>query len=937
MRLNRSFLTLGLVFLFTNVAESQQFDGQVILSAARSELIVGERLQLHAAGLTGGSIVNTGFDWYSSDENVLSISDTGLVMGLGVGNSWVTAGLNGRWNSMNVQVLPLRIELGSVAGNVVEGDTIQLQANAIDLNGAPIPDANFEWETSGPNGYYTRTAWTSDTGLFYAVAEGRVTVKASIPFWGAQQGQTERLTVSTEIIIERRKEFRLTRLVATDPLTQSFQLLPGQEPSLSVNDAGQIALISGLDGLTAGLLRYEGGNWDVLASAGAPGAFPQSYVWGFNGTAINNNGVVLTKTRTRGNSSHLVTASRSGTQIVLVEGQTQGSFQQIRNFTIDRNSLNDRGDIVFRGTYDLPGGAWDQDGIFKLSDGQLQTVWGATLPLAEFPDGFNIDYNFGVDAAGTAYFRVNYQGADALYSADGMSAPRKIIMTGDTLPDGSVAGRINGLAVAGNGTLAFDLNIENQGRVPAVYNASTGIRTMSPEELRSFDRIYSINNRGEVVFNGDVGDGGGFIRWDGTTSASVLLWDDPIGEARVRSQRDAVITSNGTIYAWIETTDSRFVVVEATSSTPLFQARDLINATASLNFLSFVPGALNGNPMIYTGGEPVAIHEVASTGLIRSWIPGQTERDSPQSGDLSSATRNPQGDLYFAAGDGFFRNGNPVETIFEYSDRFSYGLFRSTQLDWTSSWFEGGNYFAANDAGMLVWKSWSEDHHKLVSMGGGPSQVLASFGGSDPTVASSGESFAGLYWEGGTDSAIAVDDSGRIMANIQTLEGDGGAYLWENKTWNPVAVLNETTVNGTTISWVEGLRAAGNKFYAVFNTVLGGPILAEYSPTGWIPIVQTGGSMPNGAEIYWIDRDFEVNRRGDVAFVLNINGGTVIVQRNSDGVMRVVYRAGEATEDGDRFRPWRPFDIELRDDGTLYFIGINLLDKNVLYKAEPLF
>lgn len=500
---------------------------------------------------------------------------------------------------------------------------------------------NFEWETSGPNGYYTRTAWISNTGLFYAVAEGRVTVKASIPFWGAQQGQTERLTVSTEIIIERRKEFRLTRLVATDPLTQSFQLLPGQQPGLSVNDAGQIALISGLDGLTAGLLRYEGGNWDVLASAGTPGAFPQSYVWGFNGTAINNNGVVLTKTRTRGNSSHLVTASQSGTQIVLVEGQTQGSFQQIRNFTIDRDSLNDRGDIVFRGTYDLPGGVWDQDGIFKLSDGRLQVVWGVTLPLAEFPDGFGIEYDFGVDEAGTAYFRVSYQGTDALYSADGLSAPRKIIMTGDTLPDGSTAGRIRGLAVAPNGTLAFDLDIDNQGRVPAIYSASTGIRTMSPGELRSFDRIYSINNRGEVVFNGDVGDGGGFIRWDGTTSASVLLWDDPVGEARVRSHRDAVITSNGKIYAWIETTDSRFVVVEATSSTPLFQARDLINATASLNFLSFVPGALNGNPMIYTGGEPVAIHEVASTGLIRSWIPGQTERDSPQSGDLSSATRSP--------------------------------------------------------------------------------------------------------------------------------------------------------------------------------------------------------------------------------------------------------------------------------------------------------
>ena len=175
------------------------------------------------------------------------------------------------------------------------------------------------------------------------------------------------------------------------------------------------------------------------------------------------------------------------------------------------------------------------------------------------------------------------------------------------------------------------------------------------------------------------------------------------------------------------------------------------------------------------------------------------------------------------------------------------------------------------------------------------------------------------------------------MANIQVLDGPGGAYLWENKTWNRVAVLNETTVSGVPIGWVDGLRAVGNTFYALFDTAVGGSIIAEYGPSGWIPIISTGGQMPNGAEIYSIGRNFEVNRRGDMAFVLHASGGTVIVVRNSDGVMRIVHRTGEATEDGDRFWRWRDLQLDLREDGSLYFIGIDLRDRNVLYRAVPIF
>ena len=50
-----------------------------------------------------------------------------------------------------------------------------------------------------------------------------------------------------------------------------------------------------------------------------------------------------------------------------------------------------------------------------------------------------------------------------------------------------------------------------------------------------------------------------------------------------------------------------------------------------------------------------------------------------------------------------------------------------------------------------------------------------------------------------------------------------------------------------------------------------------------------------------------------------------------------MYRTSEETEQGDRFWQWQSFDLDLRDDGSLYFTGTDLLDRRVIYLAEPLF
>ena len=140
-----------------------------------------------------------------------------------------------------------------------------------------------------------------------------------------------------------------------------------------------------------------------------------------------------------------------------------------------------------------------------------------------------------------------------------------------------------------------------------------------------------------------------------------------------------------------------------------------------------------------------------------------------------------------------------------------------------------------------------------------------------------------------------------------------------------------------TIEWVDHFRVAGNRFYAVFSLVGGGRVLAEYDGAGWTSVVQLGDLMPNGSEIHWIHGNFGVNRRGDVAFSANVNGGSVLAVRTSDGTLRTVYRSGEPTEDGDYFWRWRDFKVDLRGDCSLYFIGVDLTDRYVLYHAQPLF
>jgi hypothetical protein len=172
------------------------------------------------------------------------------------------------------------------------------------------------------------------------------------------------------------------------------------------------------------------------------------------------------------------------------------------------------------------------------------------------------------------------------------------------------------------------------------------------------------------------------------------------------------------------------------------------------------------------------------------------------------------------------------------------------------------------------------------------------------------------------------------MVGAQVRGGKSGLFLLENGQWRSAALFDSTQIDGDVIRSVNSLHGAGQNFYAQFTTD-NAWLIAEYVGGAWKKLVHTGDVMPNGGTIYYLT-GFDVNRTGDVAFVAQVGGGSVIGLRTTDGNYHLVHVTSEPTDAGD-ILPYSSFSLNLLDDRKVYFTGIDILDRNLLYLAEPLF
>ena len=134
------------------------------------------------------------------------------------------------------------------------------------------------------------------------------------------------------------------------------------------------------------------------------------------------------------------------------------------------------------------------------------------------------------------------------------------------------------------------------------------------------------------------------------------------------------------------------------------------------------------------------------------------------------------------------------------------------------------------------------------------------------------------------------------------------------------------------------LKAAGNRFYARFSLTqeFTDTTVAVLADAGWTPLVTTNDLLPNGAPLFYI-RAFDVNHKGDVAFTgtVQVSASEVIVVRRQDGSLHQVYINSDPTDPGDYLLRFG-VDLNLRDDGRVFFTGFDVKDRPLIYEADPL-
>jgi hypothetical protein len=115
---------------------------------------LGESMSVDAQVLDfrGNALPTATIAWESSDPSVVSVTTTGLIRALAVGDATVAATVGSVTATVSVSVVqePVSIVLSPEAAVLVPGDTLSFSARVNDAGGSRIPGAVFEWSSSNP-------------------------------------------------------------------------------------------------------------------------------------------------------------------------------------------------------------------------------------------------------------------------------------------------------------------------------------------------------------------------------------------------------------------------------------------------------------------------------------------------------------------------------------------------------------------------------------------------------------------------------------------------------------------------------------------------------------------------------------------------------------------------------------------------------------------
>jgi hypothetical protein len=177
----------------------------------------------------------------------------------------------------------------------------------------------------------------------------------------------------------------------------------------------------------------------------------------------------------------------------------------------------------------------------------------------------------------------------------------------------------------------------------------------------------------------------------------------------------------------------------------------------------------------------------------------------------------------------------------------------------------------------------------------------------------------------------AIDETGRVMMTLRFRDGSSALYLWQDGVWKKVVQTLESKHTGIVVNTYSTVKAGGDAFYAIFNLLGIGNTLVRYRNDAWETVIGVTDALVTGHAASSIGT-YDVNRKGDVVAQCNTNTQVMVVKR-ADGKTYYIHMLYELTPDGELLT--RTSDYDIRDDGTVYFLGMNVFDEYAVYVAKP--
>ena len=186
---------------------------------------------------------------------------------------------------------------------------------------------------------------------------------------------------------------------------------------------------------------------------------------------------------------------------------------------------------------------------------------------------------------------------------------------------------------------------------------------------------------------------------------------------------------------------------------------------------------------------------------------------------------------------------------------------------------------------------------------------------------------------------VALDGTGRALFQARLSSGASALFFWENGQARKILQIGDEGPRGEAVTQFRGpIAASADKFYAMLGYGMYGETteIVEYDGQRFRSIVSSGEPASFGSFIEYFSQDqFAVSSNGEIAYLAGLRGAEAVVVRKRDGRDVIVASTAERSPQGDWFLGFR--DVHLTGQGEVIFTGLSpttLKERIGLYAAR---